>query len=181
MAADYVEQIRVVQPQGPYHLLGWSFGGLVAHEMAVRLRAEGQDVASLVVLDAAPLAEHHDLPPDPGEAEADELDVGLLSDDQTSAVLKVSRNNDTIARQHRAGVFDGDMLLVCPESADVTVADRWRPHARGTIRELRVPHGHQELYHADAMRLVWEAMVATTTTAQRGQGEQPPTGGEDAC
>src|SRR6202035_6200465 len=29
MAADYLEQIRAVQGSGPYHLLGWSFGGIV--------------------------------------------------------------------------------------------------------------------------------------------------------
>ncbi len=28
MAADYIEQIRTVQPKGPYHLLGWSWAGM---------------------------------------------------------------------------------------------------------------------------------------------------------
>jgi thioesterase domain-containing protein/aryl carrier-like protein len=54
MAADYVEQIRSVQPSGPYHLLGWSFGGIVAHEIAVQLRAAGEEVAALVIMDTYP-------------------------------------------------------------------------------------------------------------------------------
>ncbi|MFJ9967582.1 amino acid adenylation domain-containing protein [Streptomyces avermitilis] len=51
MAADYVREIRAVQPHGPYHLLGWSFGGMVAHAMATRLREEGEEVGLLVLLD----------------------------------------------------------------------------------------------------------------------------------
>ncbi|RBM10740.1 non-ribosomal peptide synthetase [Streptomyces sp. PT12] len=54
MAADYVAQLRTVRPTGPYHLLGWSFGGLVAHEMAVRLKRAGERVGLLAVLDAVP-------------------------------------------------------------------------------------------------------------------------------
>ncbi|MFE0426936.1 thioesterase domain-containing protein, partial [Streptomyces sp. NPDC058953] len=54
MAADYVRRIRAVRPSGPYHLLGWSFGGLVAHAMATRLQARGDRVGVLAVLDAYP-------------------------------------------------------------------------------------------------------------------------------
>ncbi|WP_431962380.1 amino acid adenylation domain-containing protein [Nocardia sp. bgisy134] len=48
----YVEQIRAVQPEGPYHLLGWSLGGVLAHAMAVRLQGEGERVALLGMLDS---------------------------------------------------------------------------------------------------------------------------------
>jgi len=41
-------------PAGPYHLAGWSFGGLVVYEMARRLAAAGHEVALLAVLDAGP-------------------------------------------------------------------------------------------------------------------------------
>jgi pristinamycin I synthase-3/4 len=54
MAADYLEQVRTVQPSGPYHLLGWSFGGLVAYTMAVQLRERGENVALLVLMDSYP-------------------------------------------------------------------------------------------------------------------------------
>ncbi|MFJ2576629.1 amino acid adenylation domain-containing protein [Kitasatospora aureofaciens] len=62
MAADYVEQIRKVQPSGPYHLLGWSLGGTVIHEMAVQLRAAGERVALLANLDEFPLDRSLPLP-----------------------------------------------------------------------------------------------------------------------
>ncbi|MFH8386631.1 amino acid adenylation domain-containing protein [Kitasatospora sp. NPDC018058] len=55
MAADYLEQIRAVQPTGPYHLLGWSFGGMVAHVIATQLQAKGESVGLLAMLDAYPI------------------------------------------------------------------------------------------------------------------------------
>ncbi|MCW7946882.1 hypothetical protein AAW14_34110, partial [Streptomyces hygroscopicus] len=54
MAADYIEQIRAVQPSGPYHLLGWSSGGCTAQEMAAQLRDAGEEVALLALLDTYP-------------------------------------------------------------------------------------------------------------------------------
>jgi thioesterase domain-containing protein len=52
MAALYVKEIREIQPQGPYRLAGWSFGGLAAFEVAQQLQAAGQQVATLVMFDA---------------------------------------------------------------------------------------------------------------------------------
>ncbi|MFD2170714.1 amino acid adenylation domain-containing protein [Tumebacillus lipolyticus] len=53
MAAHYLAEIRAVQPVGPYLLGGWSFGGAVAYEMAQQLRAAGEEVALLALLDSA--------------------------------------------------------------------------------------------------------------------------------
>lgn len=51
MAAYYLQAIRAVQPQGPYYLGGWSFGGLVAFEMAHQLTQAGQQIGLLAILD----------------------------------------------------------------------------------------------------------------------------------
>ncbi|MEO5725528.1 MAG: alpha/beta fold hydrolase, partial [Byssovorax sp.] len=56
MAALYVEALRSVQPEGPYALGGWSFGGLVAVEMAWQLQKAGQEVALLALLDTSAAA-----------------------------------------------------------------------------------------------------------------------------
>ncbi|MFE9429161.1 alpha/beta fold hydrolase, partial [Kitasatospora sp. NPDC006697] len=58
MAADYIGQLRTVQPQGPYHLLGHSFGGLVVQAMASRLQELGEEVGLLAILDAYPQADY---------------------------------------------------------------------------------------------------------------------------
>ena len=49
MATHYLEEVRAVQPAGPYFLAGYCFGGLVAFEMAQQLHARGEAVALLAV------------------------------------------------------------------------------------------------------------------------------------
>ncbi|MGW6034894.1 amino acid adenylation domain-containing protein [Gordonia terrae] len=57
IAALHVEAIRSTQPQGPYRLVGWSVGGVIAHEIARRLVELGAEVALLVLLDPRTPAE----------------------------------------------------------------------------------------------------------------------------
>jgi thioesterase domain-containing protein/acyl carrier protein len=52
MAAQYIEDIRAVQPNGPYIIAGYCFGGYPAFEMARQLRALGETVARLILIEA---------------------------------------------------------------------------------------------------------------------------------
>ncbi|MCP4699155.1 MAG: AMP-binding protein, partial [Gammaproteobacteria bacterium] len=52
MASHYLRTLREIQPQGPYRLGGWSFGGVVAFEMARQLYEQGQETALLALIDA---------------------------------------------------------------------------------------------------------------------------------
>jgi amino acid adenylation domain-containing protein len=54
MAAVYIEEMRTVQPQGPYHFGGLCFGGLIALEMAHQLRDQGEQVGFVTMLDMFP-------------------------------------------------------------------------------------------------------------------------------
>ncbi len=54
MAAHYVQEIRSFQPEGPYHLAGYSVGGIFAFEVAQQLCRTGQRVAMLGLLDTYP-------------------------------------------------------------------------------------------------------------------------------
>ncbi|MGB8476808.1 MAG: alpha/beta fold hydrolase, partial [Candidatus Acidiferrum sp.] len=51
MAAHYIQALQTLQPTGPYLLGGWSMGGVIAFEMAQQIRAQGQQVALLALLD----------------------------------------------------------------------------------------------------------------------------------
>jgi amino acid adenylation domain-containing protein len=53
MAARYIREIRNVQPTGPYFLGGWCLGGYLAYEAAQQLRAQGEDVALLAMIQTA--------------------------------------------------------------------------------------------------------------------------------
>jgi amino acid adenylation domain-containing protein len=54
MAKNYADRIQGVYPTGPYNLLGWSFGGVVAHALAIELQRRGCVIARLILLDAQP-------------------------------------------------------------------------------------------------------------------------------
>jgi thioesterase domain-containing protein len=55
MATHAIERIGSVQPEGPYQLGGWSWGGIVAYEAARQLRERGQGVSLLALFDTWPL------------------------------------------------------------------------------------------------------------------------------
>jgi amino acid adenylation domain-containing protein len=56
MAVFYIRALKSVQPHGPYYLGGWSFGGMIAFEMACQLKRQGNQMALLALLDAWPPA-----------------------------------------------------------------------------------------------------------------------------
>ena len=152
MAADYVRQIRAVQESGPYHLMGWSFGGVVAHEMAVQLRAQGQQVETLALLDSYPA--HGTAAPLPIEEE--EVVAGLaeffgvqaedgeepltmtgivaalrrnrslfteLAERHLAEIAAIYRNNHRIMTEHIPGEFDGNVQFYEAEHGRPTDAD----------------------------------------------------------
>ena len=51
-AADYIVQLQKIIPKGPYYLGGFSFGGVLAYEMAVQLQKAGHEVPFLALLDS---------------------------------------------------------------------------------------------------------------------------------
>jgi nonribosomal peptide synthetase DhbF len=141
MADDYIEQILAHQPQGPYHLAGWSLGGMVVQAMAARLRLAGHDVGVVALLDAYP-SEGLRRVAAPDEAEAlgallamggyDEsilagvpLDVpgvvaalraegsamASLTSETLIAIKGTYTNTATILREFEHELYDGDVLF----------------------------------------------------------------------
>jgi thioesterase domain-containing protein len=51
MIADYLAALRVLQPAGPYHLAGWSTGGIFAFALAEALERSGEEVALVALFD----------------------------------------------------------------------------------------------------------------------------------
>ncbi|WP_141743995.1 non-ribosomal peptide synthetase, partial [Streptomyces sp. EN23] len=176
MAADYVAQIRTVQETGPYHLLGWSFGGIVAHEMAVLLRADGHEVGSLVIMDAYPMPEEERAGDSAGPVDLTEVVVqgagrfgAELTAEEIDRFARVIDNNARIQRAHVPGVFDGDVLVV------VAAADReesgadaglWAPHVSGATAGAEVPCRHDDMADPDMLRRIWDAVSEHAHPAQ---------------
>ncbi len=128
MAEDYLSFIRRIQPHGPYNLLGWSFGGLVAHAIATQLQSMGEEVALLALLDSYPI------PQDGAQAAFDDdseslsrhvainpimnlLDVlrreGLstLKEHHYEAIMDTFKNNTRLMRTFEPQRFRGAMSL----------------------------------------------------------------------
>ncbi|HEY6309535.1 MAG TPA: amino acid adenylation domain-containing protein [Streptosporangiaceae bacterium] len=179
MAADYIEQIRAVQPNGPYYLLGWSFGGTPAHEIAVQLQAAGEEVAALIFMDAYPPsrkegAEEEQAPgknaqePDPDlienvRQEAGKV-LGSITDDEAMRLALTSRKNMEIRNGHEFGRFDGDaLLLIAVEESRGTVnpyGKRWMPYVSGEVSEVRLPCTHAGIIQPDMLARVWSGISA---------------------
>jgi thioesterase domain-containing protein len=106
MAAHYVAELRREQPTGPYHLGGWSFGGLAAFEMACQLAEQGQEVAFLAVLDTGP-----GLSPEEIEAAAA---AGFQEDDDTPWLLTIAEYLRGL-RGADLGVTAADLAPLAPE------------------------------------------------------------------
>lgn len=149
LAVDYVNQLRAVQPSGPYHLLGWSIGGIIAQAMAVALEAQGETVGVLAMLDAYPSDRWRGLT-DPDEAatlravllmagerpesvpppltrervverlRAGQHPLGALSDQELSGVLRVVAHNNRLVRRHEHTPCAAPLLHV---RADLEHAD----------------------------------------------------------
>jgi amino acid adenylation domain-containing protein len=173
MAADYVNQIRTVQPSGPYHLLGLSLGGFIAHEMAVQLREAGEEVGALVVMDAYPPERERSA----GSAPDDEDDlaaeterirrdygemVGNASEEDLAIIAQVLRNHRSIARKHALRAFDGDLQLIRAEVREGGLRDSalWQPYVDGRITTSGLPCRHAEMARPDMLSRVWEVVSA---------------------
>ncbi|MTE12401.1 non-ribosomal peptide synthetase [Nocardia aurantiaca] len=177
LAVRYVEEIRRVQPEGPYHLLGYSAGGPLAHAVAVELRRRGAEVPSLIMIDSrADVAVPDDgaLPPlSMLLAEFGGIDIPPelehITPVQAASLLETSGITFTatelenfysdlrhLLRQiaaHEHEVFDGDVLFFAAAyNPDPNPnVSTWRPYIAGAIHERPLPYGHNELITAEAL------------------------------
>jgi nonribosomal peptide synthetase DhbF len=169
IALDYLQLIQDVQPGGPYHLLGWSFGGLVAHAIACCLRERGHQIALLAVLDSYPIVDVTELPVlDDDEALEDLAEVvgldfddwtgplpdleaivrrarttghplGTMSPEQARRMLEMGRHCALLAPGYEPKRLDADMLLF-------VAAEQPSPFARP---EAWTPYVSGQIAHYD--------------------------------
>ncbi|WP_417629251.1 amino acid adenylation domain-containing protein [Nocardia lasii] len=134
-AARYVAEIRAIQPEGPYHLLGWSLGGVLAHEMAVQLQEQGQRVGVLALMDS--YASELDAQAVAGPESAAEIFGGLLGPDTVDS-LGSEFDADTLAARFAElpepfASFDAATVTRALDSAAESIELR-RRHTPRTFR-----------------------------------------------
>ncbi len=179
LAALYVRQIRREQPHGPYMLGGYSFGGNVLFEMALQLRAAGEDVETLLMLDTHPPEAYvgghigddefeRAVPLLLGSAAADEEQAELLRREGFVAAWR--HNHDLLKGYYPDRRFDGGIVLVAAEEDEdgslldtmrirrLDKASSWAEHADGPVEVLKTPGDHFTMFEEGA-RL--KALAAT--------------------
>ncbi|MBQ0826974.1 non-ribosomal peptide synthetase [Streptomyces tagetis] len=173
-AEDYVAQLRAVRPHGPYRLLGWSVGGVLAHTVAVLLQRAGEEVELLALLDAFPSEQWRGRPaPEEGDAltavlrmagvertgERTREDVlatlrragsplAGLPDRTLSRIVDIVPNHARMMREHEQGRYEGDMLFftaAAPRAEEWLTREAWRPHVSGAIVNHDLECTHPEL------------------------------------
>ncbi|MFC9893512.1 non-ribosomal peptide synthase/polyketide synthase [Nocardia sp. NPDC127579] len=129
LAQRYIREMRSVQPVGPYHLLGWSLGGLIAYEIATSLVAAGERVELLALLDSRILADEPESP----EVSAGELLAALLGDAGLAGQdITAERAAELLhERQGPFGALDAAHVerLYAGYQAGATMGYRFRPAA----------------------------------------------------
>jgi pimeloyl-ACP methyl ester carboxylesterase len=152
MTAQYAEVIRDIQASGPYALAGWSMGGVLAHEVAVRLQAEGEAIALLTMLDSFPPAGARDAAADSDVSEFREvmatqlqIPAGSVAGEAGVAFTALQNNRRAVA-EFRPSQFRGDVLdfraAVGPRDEEGEI---WRPYVSGRIRQEHLGCGHYEM------------------------------------
>ncbi|GAA3655644.1 hypothetical protein GCM10022420_035610 [Streptomyces iranensis] len=178
MAADYVARIRTVQPAGPYHLLGWSFGGTVAHAMAALLQQQGETVDLLVSLDGYPDADEAE-PADEPSAEPHEPSAEPAEGPRggrrkrvrmLSEIQRVNANNNRLLQHHTPGVFRGELLLFVaaegrPASAPAQLApDSWASYVDGHVESVRIASDHDGMLTGEPVETIGRLISAQLLT-----------------
>ncbi|MBF6436317.1 non-ribosomal peptide synthetase [Nocardia cyriacigeorgica] len=183
-ADRYIREIRALQPDGPYHLLGWSFGGLIAHNMAAKLRAQGATVGVVALLDADTADIDGDsierltpggfvnsfgavfgidnVPAEATAREAAELireRFGGVSIIDADTIERMAASYNASART-RTGYqrprYDGDLVYFSAtvDSSDIFGPEGWRPYVSGTITDHDVDVTHDEMTTPYALSII---------------------------
>ncbi|MFB6569605.1 amino acid adenylation domain-containing protein [Streptomyces noursei] len=189
-AAEYVRQLRAVRPHGPYRLLGWSVGGVLAHAAAVLLQEAGEEVELLALLDAFPAEQWRERPaPEEGDAltavlrmaghdrthERTRQDVlatlrtagsplAGLPERALTRIVDVVPHHARLMREHRHRTYRGDLLFftaAAPRAEDWLTCTAWRPHVSGTVTNTDLPCTHPQL-----MQDRWLDEIAAVLTAR---------------
>ncbi|WP_330229205.1 amino acid adenylation domain-containing protein [Nocardia sp. NBC_00508] len=189
-ADRYVREIRTLQPDGPYHVLGWSFGGLIAHAMATKLKAEGAEVGVVALLDAdtadidgdsiervtagsfvntfGSVFGIHDVPAEATAQQAADLikeRLGGVSLVDAATLERMAGSYNASARTrtgYRRPVFDGDIVYFSAtvDTSDIFGPDGWRPYVTGEIINHDIEVTHDELTAPQVLPVIARALDA---------------------
>ncbi|MFP3706802.1 amino acid adenylation domain-containing protein [Paraburkholderia sp. SIMBA_009] len=169
LAADYAARIRSVQPHGPYRLIGWSVGGLLAAEVARALVADGAQVAFVGLIDAyvphAYVPHADDAAPDDAFISADTAQNWHASDAELRTLLDGARRRwplpDTLDDDPQTRALLGKVLLFQRHLGHIA---RVQPASRAPVDLTLWWSGRAPHRPAAESAAMWQARVAGRVT-----------------
>ncbi|MFD3705567.1 amino acid adenylation domain-containing protein [Nocardia sp. NPDC058658] len=153
LANYYLTAIRRIQPQGPYHLLGYSLGGNLAHSIAAILEADGEQVAYVGLLDSHPLSNLTDRAAatlaDPSGMDALLPEIAEYAPELAVVVLNAATELLRMVTESQSPHYSGPMALYCADTGD----EPERVHAQLTgwraagaqLVVRRLPYSHNDI------------------------------------
>jgi len=181
IAARYLQDLRSLQGKGPYSLIGYSVGGLIALEMARRLRAEGEEIRLLTLVDPSKLRDPSRAGRSAGmrfrrrrrrkrtlaqRARLERLRLAAalyrtlrrplpprLREPYLEEVV-FGRIYRRAARAYRPSVYPGRILIFASEERAPAFEAGWAQIAEGGVEVHRIPGRHLDLMGEPAMRTV---------------------------
>jgi len=168
VAEDLVRRIREIQPVGPYHLLGTSFGGLVAHEMAAQLQEVGEPVALVALLDSYPFPKAwRDLPALSEEDFA--AGMGDLSPGEIALAYKAFVHYSRLGFAWTPRRLTGDVLhfrATEDKTPDWPGPETWESHVDGRVVTCDIACTHNDMTTADPLAKIG-TLIAGKTVLRR--------------
>ncbi|HEV2645632.1 MAG TPA: alpha/beta fold hydrolase [Acidobacteriaceae bacterium] len=151
MATRMVQMIRSVQPFGPYQIAGWSFGGILAYEIATQLIGINQDVRFLGLIDTPYDPWISDSSKEPKEQLDDRKQLLYLSQTQT-----IGREDSMYSAQ---GIPIPVHLFASEQSIKMNLTPRWNvpvPHEQ--LRTITIPGTCHSMLKSPNVQLLGDAI-----------------------
>ncbi|MFC9965877.1 amino acid adenylation domain-containing protein [Nocardia ignorata] len=153
LARYYLAAVRRIQPHGPYHFLGYSLGGNLAHAMAAILEAEGEQVAYVGLLDSHPLSNLTERAAatlaDPSGMAALVPEIDEYPAELAAVVTHAATELLRMVTESESPSYSGPMALYCadnglePERVHAQLTG-WRA-AGAQLVVRRLPYTHNEI------------------------------------
>ncbi|WP_454198456.1 non-ribosomal peptide synthase/polyketide synthase [Nocardia sp. Marseille-Q1738] len=180
MARRYVAEIRAVQRHGPYRLLGWSLGGVLAHAVATQLQATGEEIGLLTMLDSHPDIDVTDFRAAirealaelgigadallPGDGDIHDLsedalaalhatippDMAVLTPERVRRIYRSAVRSAELIAEHRPRLFRGRLHYFSAAGHD-TAAAGWQPYVDGPVDDHPVGVAHDQMTSPEAL------------------------------
>ncbi len=160
IAEKYIEILKRRQPQGPYILGGWCYGGVIAHEMACQLEKAGDDVRYLFLLDSHATTNEQlrssfkamSMQVDRTYFETSPLFADLREAGMLEAVIQNSMHSSEDMMNHDPSVFHGNVLYFKPDQIPSGISEESRRYWK---RMMGFEAGNYERYcEPDKLRIV---------------------------